>query len=100
MMKAFPELVTMIKALVRSLRAISSAFILIFFMTYVWAILLHMLLEDETEFNNDLDEELGMSFRGMLDCIWILLMDGTLMLDSPVVASQLLYSGKFNMVLA
>merc|ERR1711998_580691 len=48
LMKAFPELVTMIKGLLRSLRAISSSMILVGLMVYVWAIMMHMLMKDET----------------------------------------------------
>merc|ERR1719353_2729362 len=57
LMKAFPELVTMIKALMRSLRAISSSMILIGLMVYVWAIMLHMLMKTEDEFNERYWEE-------------------------------------------
>merc|ERR1719439_116120 len=82
LMKAFPELVTMIKGLVRSLRAISSSMILIGLMVYVWAIMMHMLLKDEKEFNDQLWEENQLSFGTITKCIWTLIMDGTLMLDN------------------
>merc|ERR1719353_2480881 len=62
LMKAFPELVTMIKGLIRSLRAISSTGILVGLMVYTWGILLHMLLKDEDEFNEWLYGESGLSF--------------------------------------
>merc|ERR1719405_179356 len=57
LMRAFPELVTMIKGLMRSLRAISSSGILVALMVYTWAILLHMLLKDEKELNDKLMDE-------------------------------------------
>merc|ERR1740130_1225877 len=82
LMKAFPELVTMIKGLIRSLRAISSSGILVGLMTYTWAILLHMLLKDEHEFNDRLYTQSNMNFATITNCMWILLMDGTLMLDN------------------
>merc|ERR1740133_961240 len=63
LMQAFPELVTMIKGLVRSLRAITSSMILIGLMVYVWAIMMHMLMKDEKEFNNTLWEESMLSFE-------------------------------------
>merc|ERR1719439_246261 len=62
LMKAFPELVTMIKGLVRSLRAISSSMILIGLMVYVWAIMMHMLLKEEKEFNDFLWKKYKLSF--------------------------------------
>merc|ERR1712066_780214 len=82
LMKAFPELVTMIKGLLRSLRAISSSMILIGLMVYVWAIMIHMLMKDEHEFNERLWETQSLGFATMTKCIWTLLMDGTLMLDN------------------
>merc|ERR1719454_443450 len=56
LMKAFPELVTMIKGLIRSLRAISSSGILVGLMVYTWAILLHMLLKDEDDLNKKMHD--------------------------------------------
>merc|ERR1740133_922647 len=63
LMKAFPELVTMIKGLVRSLRAISSSMILIGLMVYVWAIMMHMLMKEETEYNDELWSEMMLGFH-------------------------------------
>merc|ERR1719426_85113 len=54
LMKAFPELVTMIKGLLRSLRAISSSMILVGLMVYVWAIMMHMLMKEEEDYNEAL----------------------------------------------
>merc|ERR1740138_1576537 len=51
MMQAFPELLVLIKGLCRSIRAISSAFLLIVIMLYSWAILMHMLLKDKRDLN-------------------------------------------------
>merc|ERR1719484_518194 len=62
LMRAFPELVTMIKGLIRSLRAISSSGILVGLMVYTWAILLHMLLKDEDELNQQLHRDTLMDF--------------------------------------
>jgi hypothetical protein len=101
LMKAFPELVTMIKGLIRSLRAISSSGILVALMVYTWSILLHMLLKDEHQLNEDLHAEAKMNFETITDCMWILLMDGTLMLDnSAPLMTHLVFSKKFNEFLA
>merc|ERR1719235_2848942 len=91
LMKAFPELVTMIKGLMRSLRAISSSMILIGLMVYVWAIVMHMLMKEEDDYNQAMWAEHNYSFDTITRCIWTLLMAGTLMLDSssPLVASLL-----------
>jgi hypothetical protein len=97
LMKAFPELVTMIKGLVRSLRAISSSMILVGLMVYTWAILLHMLLKDEDELNDRIYEQSQLDFTTMTRCIWTLLMDGTLMLDnSAPLMTELLFSNQLN----
>merc|ERR1719331_3717350 len=80
LMKAFPELVTMVKGLVRSLRAISSSMILVGLMVYVWAIMMHMLMKEEEEWNEALWEDQYLSFATITKCMWTLLMDGTLML--------------------
>jgi len=101
LMKALPELVTQIKGLFRSLRAISSSMILVGLMVYVWAIMMHMLLKEEVEYNAQLWEQSSLGFSTMTQCIWTLLMAGTMMLDdaSPLMSS-LLFSGKFTYVLA
>merc|ERR1740133_100016 len=70
LMKAFPELVTMIKGLVRSLRAISSSMILIGLMVYVWAIMMHMLMKEETDFNEAMWKENWLGFSTITKCIW------------------------------
>merc|ERR1719207_98231 len=80
LMKAFAELVTMIKGLIRSLRAISSSGILVGLMVYTWAILLHMLLKEEDELNEWLWEENEEDFTNLTNCMWMLIMQGTLML--------------------
>jgi len=101
LMQAFPELVTMIKGLVRSLRAISSSMILIGLMVYVWAIMMHMLMKEEYEFNENLWKENMLGFATITQCIWTLLMDGTLMLDnSAPLMTSLIFSTKFNYILA
>jgi hypothetical protein len=101
LMKALPELVTQIKGLMRSLRAISSSMILVGLMVYVWSILMHMLMKEEYEYDTELWENSSLSFETMSKCIWTLLMAGTMMLDdaSPLMSS-LLYSGKFNYILS
>merc|ERR1719247_40434 len=62
LMKHFPELVTMIKGLLRSLRAIASSMVLVSLMVYTWAILIHMLLKGDREFNSHVKEEHGFEF--------------------------------------
>merc|ERR1719157_373845 len=47
----------MIKGLLRALRAISSSMILIGLMVYVWAIMIHMLMKEEVEFNDEMWED-------------------------------------------
>jgi len=101
LMKAFPELVTMIKGLIRSLRAVSSSMILIGLLVYVWAIMLHMLMKEEYDFNDTLWRESMLGFSTMTQCIWTLLIDGTLMLDDTgPLMTMLLFSSKPNYIMA
>jgi hypothetical protein len=101
LMRAFPELVTMVKGLVRSLRAIMSTLILIGLMCYLWAIIIHMLISEEVELNKHLFDTLdGLSFHRIGDCMWALIVDGTLMMDSPIIMTVMLYSNHFNVILA
>jgi hypothetical protein len=99
LMQAFPELIVMIKALLSSLRAIASSMILIGLMSYVWGIFLHSLFRDEKEFNKQLLEDYDYTFTSMMDCIWVLLFSGTLMLDNTApFAKALLFSDNFARV--
>jgi len=101
LMKALPELVTQIKGLMRSLRAIASSMTLVGLMVYVWAIMMHMLMKEEVEYNEALWENSSLSFSTMTSCIWTLLMAGTMMLDdSSPLMSSLLFSKKFNYILS
>jgi len=101
MMRFFPELVITIKAMFRSLRAICSTLIMVALLAYSTAICLHTLLKEEDGFNAGLKSELGLDFSSLVDCIWTLLMGGTLMLDgSAPLKKSLLFSDKPNIILA
>jgi len=101
LMKAFPELVTMIKALVHSLRAIASSMILIGLMVYTWSILLMSLLKPETELNEFLEKSYDFRFDRMSDCMWVLLAAGTLMLDNTApLVKALLFSDRAIQVIS
>jgi hypothetical protein len=100
LMKSFPELVTMIKGLLRSLRAIASSMVLVGLMVYTWSILIHMLMKEEHEYNKDLKEKYDYEFSKVGDCIWTLLMAGTLMLDNAApVMTDLLFNKDWVKVL-
>merc|ERR1719316_1615253 len=75
LMKAFPELVTMVKGLVRSLRAISSSGILIMLMLYTWAILLHNLMKDEDALNAQFYADSLLDFKTITNCMWTLFLE-------------------------
>jgi hypothetical protein len=100
LMKSFPELVTMIKGLVRSLRAIASSMVLVGLMVYTWAILIHMLMKEDHEYNKDMKEKFDYEFTMVGDVIWTLLMAGTLMLDNAApVMTDLLFNKDFVKVI-
>merc|ERR1719506_2424080 len=89
------------KGLIRSLRAISSSGILVGLMVYTWAILLHMLLKEEDELNEWLWEANQEDFTNLTNCMWMLIMQGTLMLDNAApVMTRLLYHQKLTVKLA
>lgn len=101
LMRAFPELVTMVKGLFRAFRAIMSSLILIMLMVYIWAILLHMLLKDAEELNKKLNEEHAVDFATLPRAMWLLIIDGTLLLDgSSAVMTHLMFSKDFTILIA
>jgi hypothetical protein len=67
--------------------------VLVGLMVYTWGIFIHMLMKDEDDFNKELKEKYDYEFTNMMDCIWTLLMAGTLMLDN---AAPLMHVLLFN----
>jgi len=102
LLKALPELVTQLRALVQSVRAVYASLLLVFFLTYMWALLMHMLLKSSDELNAALAYDLdGLAFSTMTHCIWTLIVDGALTLDGAApLMTTLLFSDNFNEVLA
>lgn len=101
LMKAFPELVIMVKGLVRSLRAISSSGILIMLMLYTWAILLHNLMKDEDKLNAEFYDATQQDFTTVFNCMWMLFLQGTLFLDnSGIMMTTLIFHKEFHVVIA
>jgi hypothetical protein len=101
LLESFPEMFDMIRALVRSLRAVGSSVALVLLMTFTWAILMHSLLKDEDELNDKLDKELMLQFDTMLHCMWTLIVDGALMLDGTApLMTNLIFSDKVNVLVA
>lgn len=101
MMNAFPELITMVKGVARSIRAISGTFLLVVLLLYTFAILIHMLLKDDKPMNTLLKENVDFEFTTMPHAMWCLFMCGVFMLDGAAnLATYLIFSEKFNSVLA
>jgi hypothetical protein len=70
-------------------------------MVYTWAIFIHMLLKDDDQYNEEVKKELGYEFKMILDCVWTLLMAGTLMLDNAApLMTGLIMSSDISQVLA
>merc|ERR1711871_1525655 len=95
---------TMIKGCIRALRAILSSLILVSLMTYIWAIVLHMILKDERDLNDHISENVlwwGLDFSTIPRCMWNLWLNGTLLLDnaSPLM-SILIFHRKPHICLA
>merc|ERR1711981_1271622 len=100
-MRVFPELVMMLKGLLRSLRAISSSLILVSLMVYTWAILIHSMMKDEQELNDSFRDEYLLDFSTVTRCMWALFLDGTLMLDNAgPLMTRLMFSQRWNLVVS
>lgn len=69
--RSFPEMVTLIKGLRRASRAVASSLLMVLLIIYVFAILLHSLLKEESSVRSN--------FRSVPLTMWTLWMDGTLM---------------------
>lgn len=93
MMHAFPELITIIKALFKSIRALSSAMMLVFILLYSFTILIHMLMKDNVKLNGVLEEEVQFNFKTIPNCMWTLFMAGVFMLDGAAnIATHLVFA--------
>eukprot|EP00931_Biecheleriopsis_adriatica_P021903 TRINITY_DN14197_c0_g1_i1.p1 TRINITY_DN14197_c0_g1~~TRINITY_DN14197_c0_g1_i1.p1 ORF type:complete len:770 (-),score=142.26 TRINITY_DN14197_c0_g1_i1:95-2404(-) len=77
-MRSLPEMITIVKGMAVAFRAVGSSLLMIGVLTYVFGIILHMLLKDQAS----QDEEYGFYFKRLHLCMWTLLMDGTLLLDT------------------
>jgi hypothetical protein len=101
LMRAFPELITMIKSLVRSLRAIGSTCTLLLLLIYVWGILLHMFLKDKDDFNAKIYEDSSMKFDTVLHSMWLLVMNGVLLLDNAApLMTAMMWGEDMSLVLS
>merc|ERR1719331_537825 len=70
-------------------------------MLYTWAILIHMLLREDLDYNKELKEKYDYEFTKVGDCMWTLFMSGTLMLDNAApLMSELLFNKDFVIMLA
>merc|ERR1712232_926692 len=91
----------MVRALVRSFRAISSTMVLVFIMLYATGIFLHMILKDDDTLNRSLRSNYDFSFEHLLDCFWTLLICGVLQLDNTsLIMTDLVYGSIFTEKLA
>lgn len=75
LMRAFPELVLLFKGIMVASRAVWSALLMLAFLVYVFAIVMHTLLKGEAEHN----EEINYRFSSLALTMWSLLIDGTFM---------------------
>eukprot|EP00747_Dinoflagellata_sp_TGD_P219202 gnl/TRDRNA2_/TRDRNA2_91353_c0_seq2.p1 gnl/TRDRNA2_/TRDRNA2_91353_c0~~gnl/TRDRNA2_/TRDRNA2_91353_c0_seq2.p1 ORF type:complete len:671 (+),score=144.58 gnl/TRDRNA2_/TRDRNA2_91353_c0_seq2:108-2120(+) len=83
LMRGFPELVAMIKGVKVASRAVGSALLMLVFLLYIFAIIMHMLLKEEQE------EYLHERFDRLAIVMWTLLIDGTF-LDNIGILSRAL----------
>lgn len=86
LMRAFPELVAMIKGVREASRAVGSALMMVLLLIYIFAIIMHMLMQSYV----DKDELLAERFQTLPVSMWTLFMDGTL-LDGVSITTRALY---------
>eukprot|EP00927_Polykrikos_kofoidii_P001665 TRINITY_DN10635_c0_g7_i1.p1 TRINITY_DN10635_c0_g7~~TRINITY_DN10635_c0_g7_i1.p1 ORF type:complete len:721 (-),score=155.81 TRINITY_DN10635_c0_g7_i1:205-2367(-) len=85
LMRAFPELVAMIKGVKEASRAVGSALMMVLLLIYIFAIIMHMSMQ---EFIGD-DPLLAERFTTLGQTMWTLFMDGTL-LDGVSITTRLM----------
>jgi hypothetical protein len=101
LMKVFPELITVIRSMNKSVRAGSSTAIVVIVINYVVGIVMHMLLRDRVVLNTNLYDQSFMDFSTVPKSMWILFMDGTLLLDNAApLMTQLLFSTHWMEIIA
>eukprot|EP00747_Dinoflagellata_sp_TGD_P123811 gnl/TRDRNA2_/TRDRNA2_173881_c1_seq1.p1 gnl/TRDRNA2_/TRDRNA2_173881_c1~~gnl/TRDRNA2_/TRDRNA2_173881_c1_seq1.p1 ORF type:complete len:347 (-),score=66.27 gnl/TRDRNA2_/TRDRNA2_173881_c1_seq1:57-1097(-) len=83
-MRELPELVAMLKGIRAAGRAVGSALLILVFLIYIFAIMMHMALQDET------DEFLKARFNRLLMVMFTLLIDGTFLDSIGTLATTLL----------
>lgn len=94
LVRRVPELATMSKGIVRGVRACAASVGMLLVLIYMYAVALHSLLKNAHEFNAEISAELwGIKFDKLTNSMWILLVNGTFMLDGTnTILSKLLYS--------
>jgi hypothetical protein len=98
---AFPELVSIIKALVQSVRAAGSTFLVVVLLTFIWGIAMRMILKKEVEFNEHLWDAYLLDFSSTGHAMWTLVMAGALTLDGAAnIMTDLVFGKSTRIVLA
>merc|ERR1719235_2356743 len=70
---------------------------MIFILTYIFGVGIHSIMKDEDDVNADIFSMYSVHFRRITDCMWILLVDGTFMLDGTGdILTRLYYMNDFN----
>merc|ERR1712151_507067 len=72
LLRAFPQLVTIIKALAESMRAVFSTLLVVVLLTFIWGIAMGMILKKEFEFNEHLRDAYLMDFSTTFRSMWTL----------------------------
>jgi voltage-gated sodium channel len=92
LMRAVPELVTICKGMASAVRAVASTFAMVILLIYVFAILMLLLLRDDTDTSS--------YWSSLSQCMWTLLMRGIFQ-DSPgAMLDTMAYRGEFATITA
>jgi voltage-gated sodium channel len=97
LMRSLPELVTMIKGMMMSSRAVGSSLLMVGCLVYIFAIILNLVLGQDDGLNDQLLGDVGLKFDSVTRCMWTLTIAGTLLLDgSGDVLTTLMYTPNFR----
>jgi len=91
LLRSFPELATMVKAIAAALRAVLSSFIMVIVLIYIFAIVMNIFLKE--------DEDTHMYFSTLGLCMWTLLLDGVLGDGTGTMLNLLIHRPEANTII-
>jgi len=94
-MEMCPELVLMVTGLIRSLKSVWTALLLVFLMTYTWGLVMTTLLKTNISLNSHLYAKYHLHFESLIESMWTLFVNGALVMEGSGLMTTLLESEDF-----